>query len=80
MTVYAVWRVSQRKARMVLAVKGGTLGRGGEPGTPRRVFDKGEGMSRRSDNTSKRLGTKGVSGTFLVTKSVGATRYYGQYL
>lgn len=65
---------------MALAVKGGSLGKGGEPGTPRGVSDKGDGVSRKPDKTSERLSTKGVSGAFLATNSLGATRSDEQLL
>lgn len=41
------------------------------------MFDKGEGISQRPDNTSGRLGTIGVSGSFLVIDALGATMSEG---
>lgn len=57
----------------------GSLHKGGEPGTLRGVSNKGEGTPRRSDSTPERLGTKSVSGAFLVTNSVGALKSYGKF-
>ena len=68
--------VSRRKARKALAVRLGVLGKGGGFGTPRGVTVKGEGISRRPDNTSEGLGTIGVWGAFQAI-ALGATRSGG---
>ena len=39
---------------------------------------KGEGISRRPDNTSERVVTIGVSGAFLVIDALGVTMFEGK--
>lgn len=51
----------EREVHKALAIKGRALGKGGESETPRGVPSKGEGRSRIFDNSSERVGTKGVS-------------------
>ena len=67
----AVRTVSRGKARRALAVRLRVLGKGGGLGAPQGVSVKGEGLSRRSDNTSESFGTIGISGASLVIFALG---------
>lgn len=73
---YAVRRASQRKEPRAFAVKGGGLGKGNEPRTPRGTSR--EARSRITDNISERVDTTIVSGVVLAKTSEDATRSEGQ--
>ena len=57
----------------------GVLDKGGEPGTPRGVYDEEDGISRRPDNTSERFVTIRVSGAFQVIDALGVIRPDGKF-
>lgn len=65
---------------MALAVRVGVLCKGGESRTPRRVSETGEGLSRRSESISERLGTRGTRGVSGATRPEGYRVQQGSVL